>query len=391
MIRFAICRSRDTVAGSSDAHAHGSDNPRAARPRHDAAAARADRPRTLPGRLVRALGRAAGRVVVAQRFVALPDVVEIFRKVVSLAFLGSASWLVGRRHRAQPAPAALARPAQADPVVRVPRASCRSCSSSRSRWPAAVVLYTNVAAYMFHDGLDGPHRRRPADRRHVGERDRPQPGDRRRRRSTRKYANLDGAVSGALAGGRADAERDGRADRRRRRRAVAARRRRRRRVPAWVARRADFDGRRRAAPSTDAAARCRAWSIRAAVADADGSDRVVDRGSAGRHRHRRAAARATGTRIDGITDQRRRGGRAAPAGSRTRRRRCWPAFRQTVAFMDCHRLGRRAQPGRVAIGLDAPARRVSTAGLPRRSRQRRLGRAVDAGFSACSSCSACCS
>ena len=107
---------------------------------------------TLPGRLFILSGALLLVLVVTQQFVTLPALIEIFRKVVSLAFIVSAIWLI---------------------VVGIARNRRRLLWRVRRKlilsyvflglFPVmlvgvfalfvAVLFYTDVAAYMFHQGF----------------------------------------------------------------------------------------------------------------------------------------------------------------------------------------------------------------------------------------------
>jgi sigma-B regulation protein RsbU (phosphoserine phosphatase) len=108
--------------------------------------------RTLPGRLFLLSSGLLLALVITQQFVALPPLIEIFRKVVSLAFIASGLWLA---------------------VVAIARNRRRLLWRVRRKlilsyvflglFPVALVVvfalfvavlfYTNVAAYMFHEGF----------------------------------------------------------------------------------------------------------------------------------------------------------------------------------------------------------------------------------------------
>jgi phosphoserine phosphatase RsbU/P len=109
--------------------------------------------RTLPGRLFVLSGLLLVALFVVERVVALPLVLEIFRKVVSLGFLVGAGWLggliVARNWRLF--------------LWRVRRKLILSyvflgfvpvVLVVAFALAGGVVFYTNVAAYMFHEGFD---------------------------------------------------------------------------------------------------------------------------------------------------------------------------------------------------------------------------------------------
>jgi len=108
--------------------------------------------RTLPGRLFLLSSGLLLALVITQQFLALPTLVEIFRKVVSLAFIASGLWLAGT---------AIARNRRRL-LWRVRRKLILSYVFL-GLFPVvlvvvfalavAVVFYTDVSAYMFREGL----------------------------------------------------------------------------------------------------------------------------------------------------------------------------------------------------------------------------------------------
>ena len=220
------------------------------------------------------------------------------------------------------------------------------------------MLYIERRGLHVPRGLRRSRGRRAADRRDVGDRDRPQPGDARRRRSTRKYANLATQYPGAVAGGRAGRPRRDAPALPLAGRAVAPQRRRRtsraRRGLAGARAGSTASLPSPAAPAADDAT----LVIRAAVPTPDGTRMVIADLPVDADDHRAAATTgpARGSAASRCRDQ----GGDASAGDRLGRQ---PAeslelFQQTVAFMDCRDWADRRDRRRCRSALDAPVGRL---------------------------------
>lgn len=306
--------------------------------------------RTLPGRLFVLSTVLLVLIFVVQRFGALPDIVEIFRRVVTLAFLGSASWLLAvgiarnRRRLLWRVRRKLILSYVFLGVVPVVLVVAFAAAG-------AIVLYTSLASYMFRDGLADltDNIKQIADT-SAGEVSRTP--DIVQSALTRKYTNLmaqypalslavlpmpnaSGDVAVVTAGPWRHVP------------APAS-------LPAWVATAHHFEGLVELPPSTDPGHEER-LAIRV-VSPSPGSDRVViadlpiDTDIVARLHDR------TGAEIDGITVTDAKGSRLLtnaihpPGGMLS-------AFRQTVAFVDFTDWVT-GQTGRAAIGLNAPAARL---------------------------------
>jgi len=303
---------------------------------------------TLTGRLALLSGALWLVLVLVQRLVALPPLLEIFRKVNSLALIGSTAWLVGliiARNRRRL-------------LWRVRRKLILSYVFI-GVFPVvlvgvfalfvAVVFYNDVAAYMFHEGFNdlSDNVQQFAETSAIEISRSPattEAGIERKVANLKtQFAELSMAVVPVKASSRpiiaagpwqhAEVPKE---------------------APEWVALARGFHG---VVPLVSAAGADPRLVIRAASLTADGTRMVVadlpiDTDVVSRLDDR------TSTRIRGITVSMDPKGPAPSftSGSRTGSG-MFSIFQNTVVFMDCVEW-ETGRPGRVAIGLDAPLGRL---------------------------------
>jgi serine phosphatase RsbU (regulator of sigma subunit) len=109
--------------------------------------------RTLPGRLLILSGVIAALLLVVRQFVVLPDVVDLFRKVASLAFLVSLGWLAAvgfARNRRW----LLWRVRRKLILSYVFLGFVPVLLVGLFAFTGAFLLYTNIAAFVFREGFD---------------------------------------------------------------------------------------------------------------------------------------------------------------------------------------------------------------------------------------------
>ncbi|HKW02432.1 MAG TPA: SpoIIE family protein phosphatase [Vicinamibacterales bacterium] len=304
--------------------------------------------RTLPGRLFLLSGALWLVLILVQRIVALPLLVEIFRKVVSLALIGSSAWLVGltiARNRRRL-------------LWRVRRKLILSyvfiglfpvVLVAAFALFVSVVFYTDVAAYMFHEGFTdlSDNVQQFAETSAIEISRSPATAESGLERKVTNLKTQFSALSMAIVPVKASSAPTISAGVWQHAPVPAV-------APAWVVLARGFHG---VVPLVGAAGGDPHLVIRAAVLTADGSrlviaDLPVDTDVVARLDDR------TSTRIRGITISMDTAGNGPSftAGSRTGSG-VLSVFQNTVLFMDCVDWDT-GRPGRVSIGLDAPIGRL---------------------------------